>query len=205
MTALSRRRARPHIGLLVALAIALTMGVVATPQPAAAAPVTDFDPGFIISDSVMYNAAAMDAGQVQAFVAAKGASCSAASGNTCLKDYRETTPTRPADPLCRGGYAGGWNESASTIIAKVAVACGINPQVLLVTLQKEQGLVTSTAGKSAATYQRALGYGCPDNVGGWCDPQYAGFANQIFTAAQQLQRYTAYRSEERRVGKECPV
>lgn len=191
MSARSGRSARPVIVLLLALATALTMGLVALPQQAVAAPVTDFDPGFIMSDSVMNDAGAMTAGQIQAFFNDKGASCRPTAGNTCLKDYRESTPTRPADALCRGGYAAGLDETAATIIAKVSAACGINPQVLIVTLQKEQGLVTSTAGKSSATYQRALGFGCPDNVGGWCDPKYAGFANQIFSAAQQLQRYAA--------------
>lgn len=191
MSARSGRSTRPLIVWLLAMATAATMSVVALPQLAVAAPVTDFDPGFIISDSVMNNAGSMSAGQIQAFFNDKGASCRPSAGNTCLKDYRESTPTRPADALCRGGYAAGLDETAATIIAKVSAACGINPQVLIVTLQKEQGLVTSTAGKSSATYQRALGFGCPDNVGGWCDPKYAGFANQIFSAAQQLQRYAA--------------
>ena len=170
---------------LVALQVTTTAGT------AAAAPVTDFNPGLLISDAAMYDSTSMTAREVQTFLNSKGASCSAASGYTCIKNYAETTPSRGSDALCTGAYVGASNESAATIIAKVSVACGINPQVLVVTLQKEQGLITATAGKSAATYSRALGFGCPDNVGGWCDPSYAGFANQVYSAAKQLKRYAA--------------
>jgi hypothetical protein len=177
--------------IVVFLSILTTVQPLAAVTPAAAAPVTDFEPGNIISDAVMYDSASMNAAAVQTFLNARGSSCAPASGNTCVKDYRENTPSRAADALCTRGYTGGSNETAATIIAKVSVACGINPQVLIVTLQKEQGLITATAGKSARTYARALGFGCPDNVGGWCDPQYAGFANQVYSAAKQLKRYAS--------------
>jgi hypothetical protein len=156
-----------------------------------AAAVVGFDPGNILSDAAMYDSKSMTAASIQTFLNSKGASCSPTAGNTCIKAYKETTPTRTADALCTGSYIGAANESAATIIAKVSAACGISPRVLLVTLQKEQGLITSTAGKSAYTYSRALGFGCPDNVGGWCNPQYAGFANQVYSAAKQLKRYAA--------------
>ena len=187
--------ARSRIALPIALSLLLSVlvgvQVTTTGSPAAAAPVTDFDPGLIISDAAMNDSSTMTAAGIQSFLNTKGASCSATGGNTCIKNYVESTPTRAADVLCTGAYVGGANESAATIIAKVAVVCGINPQVLLVTLQKEQGLITATAGKSAATYSRALGFGCPDNVGGWCNPSYAGFANQVYSAAKQLKRYAA--------------
>ena len=184
-------------GLARWVAVALVAGLLTAVHlagaqlPASAAAVTDFEPGYIISDSVMYDSTTMSADAVQAFFNAKGASCSPASGNTCLKDYRETTPARPADALCTGAYPGAASETSAQIVANVAVACGINPQVLIVTLQKEQGLVTASAGKSASTYARALGFGCPDNSGGVCNSAYAGFANQVYSAAKQLKRYAA--------------
>ncbi|OLT55466.1 hypothetical protein BJF88_06305 [Cellulosimicrobium sp. CUA-896] len=162
------------------------------PATVATAAATAFDPGNIISDAVFYDATSMTAAQVASFIQAEGAGCRATSGNTCLKDYRESTPTRAASSLCPGPYAGGSNETAAAIISKVALACGINPQVLLVTLQKEQGLVTASDGRPPRTYSRALGFGCPDNTGGVCNPEYAGFANQVYSAARQLQRYAAY-------------
>ena len=185
-------RSRIAVPLIAALLLSGLVGLqTTTAAPAAAAPVTDFDPGFLISDPLMYDSSTMTAGEIQTFLNSKGASCSAGAGYTCIKNYGETTPTRAADALCGGAYVGGTNESAASIIAKVSSACGINPQVLLVTLQKEQGLITATAGKTAATYSRALGFGCPDNAGGACNPSYAGFANQVYSAAKQLKRYAS--------------
>ena len=178
--------------LVIALAAAtLVVGQVAVqqPQPAQAADLSQFDPGLIISDGVFYDAGAMSAAQVQQLLDTKGASCSPAAGNTCLKSFRQTTTTRPADARCTGTYAGAANETAAQIIAKVAAACGINPQVLLVTLQKEQGLVTATAGRSEAVYRKAMGYGCPDTAA--CDAQYYGFFNQVYSAAKQFKNYAA--------------
>jgi putative cell wall-binding protein len=83
-------------------------------------------------------------------------------------------------------YTGAANESAATIIYRVGVACGISQKVILVTLQKEEGLVTST-GPSSGSYQTAMGYACPDTSG--CDTTYYGFFNQVFWAAWQFKRY----------------
>lgn len=175
----------------VLAAAALVAGPATTsPVPSArAADLSRFDPGMIISDGVFYDAGAMSAAQVQQFLDSKGANCSPTAGNTCLKSFRQTTTTRPADTRCTGTYAGAASETAAQIIAKVASACGINPQVLLVTLQKEQGLVTATAGRSEAVYRKAMGYGCPDTAA--CDSQYYGFFNQVYSAAKQFKNYQA--------------
>jgi uncharacterized protein with LGFP repeats len=183
------RRLRAVIAALASFILLLT-GSVVLAAPASAVSATDFNPGFIISDAVFYDSGAMGEGQIQAFIDSKGARCTPAAGNTCLKSYRESTNTIPGDAYC-ATYQGAASESAAQIIAKVAIACKINPQVLLVTLQKEQGLVTSTAGKPPATFRRALGYGCPDNAGGWCDPNYSGFFIQMQRAARQFQLYKA--------------
>ena len=197
--------ARTPVGVVLAvtLLLGLLTGVQAlvTAAPAGAAPVTDFDPGNIISDSIMYDSSTMSPASIQSFLEQRGSACVPAAGNTCIKDYRESTPTRAATTMCPGGYVGAANETAASILAKASVACGINPQVLLVTLQKEQGLITSTTGKSASTYSRALGFGCPDNVGGWCNPEYAGFANQVYSAANQLKRYAAGLAGSYRAGR----
>lgn len=182
--------------LLTAVACAgMVLGLALAPQSSAptldtasAADLSQFNPGMIISDAVFYNAGAMSAAQVQSFLVTKGASCNPSAGNTCLKDYTQATTTRSADAYC-AAYQGVADETAAQIIAKVAAACGINPQVLIVTLQKEQGLITSTTGKSAATYQKALGFGCPDTAP--CDAQYYGFGNQVYLAARQFKVYAA--------------
>jgi hypothetical protein len=181
--------ARLLVAVLAAAALVVAPAAALPLPQAQAADLGQFDPGMIISDGVFYDAGTMSAAQVQQFLDSKGASCSPSAGNTCLKSFRQATTTRGADARCTGTYAGAANETAAQIIAKVAAACGINPQVLLVTLQKEQGLVTATAGRSEAVYRKAMGYGCPDTAA--CDSQYYGFFNQVYSAAKQFKNYQA--------------
>ncbi|MDQ2697352.1 MAG: cell wall-binding repeat-containing protein [Actinomycetota bacterium] len=148
-----------------------------------AADLSQFQPGNIVSDAVFFYKDSMTEAQIQAFLESKVTQC--ASGYTCLKDYYDTARTISADAMC-GAYAGGTRERASRIIYKVAQACGINPQVILVMLQKEQGLVRSTA-PSAYNYRAAMGQGCPDTAA--CDTRYYGLFNQVFWGAWQLKRY----------------
>lgn len=142
-----------------------------------------FRPGNIISDAVFFNSGTMSGGQIDSFLRSKVGTCR--SSYACLKDYRQNTPNRAADAYCRG-YAGAGNELAATIIDKVAKSCGINPQVLIVMLQKEQSLVTSVY-PSAGNFNAAMGQGCPDTAG--CDPNYAGFFYQVYGAARQMKIY----------------
>ncbi|HWM16554.1 MAG TPA: cell wall-binding repeat-containing protein [Microbacterium sp.] len=142
-----------------------------------------FQPGNIISDATFFNRGTMSEAQIQAFLQAKVPSCEA--GYTCLKDWYDTSRTTAADAMC-GAYSGGTRERASTIIYKVAQACGINPQVLIVMLQKEQGLVNHVW-PSEWRYTIAMGQGCPDTAA--CDTRYYGFFNQMYGAAWQLKRY----------------
>ncbi len=175
------------VAVIAAIATAcgiMMAGAVGGPEAAQAADMSGFRAGAIISDAVFFDEGTMSAPQVQAFLAQRVAACR--SGYTCLKDYRQDTFSRGADPMC-GPYQGARNESAADIIAKVGRACGINPQVLIVLLQKEQGLVLSTA-PSARAYRSATGYGCPDTAA--CDAQFYGFYNQVYKAAWAFQRYS---------------
>ncbi|KRD44632.1 hypothetical protein ASE38_11150 [Cellulomonas sp. Root930] len=180
------RTTRLVLTALFSALVALAAVVTASGPPAQAADLSRFDPGFIVSDAVFFNSTAMNAGTVQSFLDQKGSACVPADGNTCLKSYVESTTTRAATNRCTE-YVGAATERSSTIIAKVAAACGVNPQVLLVTLQKEQGLVTALTGKSASTYQKAMGYGCPDTAA--CNALYYGFFNQVYSAASQFRNY----------------
>lgn len=184
--------------LLVGTAQASEPAVAATPviQPAAVSPAaataattSGFDAGFIVSDGVFFNSSAMTEGAIQSWIASKSASCvdytSAGTKYTCLKNYKSTSTTRLADHNC-SGISGRADELASTVIYRVARACGINPQVLLVTLQKEQGFITGGA-RSSAIYRKAMGYGCPDTAD--CNARYYGLFNQVYGAAWQMQQY----------------
>jgi hypothetical protein len=173
---------------VVGATAALAMGVLLAPPTTTAAQAADartFDPAQIISDPIFYDSTTMTAAAIQGFLNTQGANC-VAGAMPCLKDYVETTNTRAADAYC-AGYPAAANETAAQIIAKVAASCGINPQVILVTLQKEESLVTISQ-PAAWRYQSAMGYGCPDSS--VCNALYYGFFNQVYSASRQFQRYT---------------
>jgi uncharacterized protein with LGFP repeats len=183
-----RSRLRLLAPCLVALGLALAFVAGSSPQQPSLHESADarlFDPGNIISDSVFYDPATMDTAQVQAFLQREGASC---TSSLCLKNLRQDTWTRAADGYC-GTYEGMAGEPAAAIIAKVGRACGINPQVLLVLLQKEQSLVRTSA-PTEEKLRKAVGYGCPDTAP--CDAQYYGFYNQLYNAAHRFQYYRAH-------------
>lgn len=180
---------------------ALVVGVMVPITPAAASAavvqsrdvkttLVGFSAGNIISDAVFTNSRTMTEAQIQSFFNSKVARCLGGRDENgkpivCLKDFRITSVTRPADQYCKG-YTGAANESAARIIYRVAQSCDINPQVLIVMLQKEQGLITHTW-PSAWRYNIALGQGCPDTAP--CDPNFIGFFHQIYGAARQMQIY----------------
>ncbi|MCR2823998.1 LGFP repeat-containing protein [Microbacterium sp. zg.Y909] len=181
------------VSVILAALLVLVGGLVTTPV-AAAVPVTaptvvktadlsQFQPGNIISDAVFYDPNTMTEAQIQSFLNGKVPTCR--SGHVCLKSKTDTTRSIPADAMCNA-YQGGGVESSARIIFKVAQACGINPQVLLVMLEKEQSLVTDTWPYDSQ-YRIAMGQGCPDTAG--CDSRYFGFFNQVHGAAWQLKRY----------------
>lgn len=159
---------------------ALTLSIVATPT--SAAPVVGFRAGNIIDDAIFTNKSSMTVEQIQQFLEAQVPVCdtfgqkpsefgggtraqwAAARGYsppfTCLKDFSE------------GG------KTASQIIYDVAQQFSINPQVLIVLLQKEQSLITDDWPiPESPQYRTATGYGCPDTAP--CDAEYFGLTNQL--------------------------
>jgi hypothetical protein len=200
-----RPAARRFAAAIVALACAAVVanlsaapagqpdGGPASPQLRTAADASTFRAGNIISDAVFYDSQAMTASQIQTFLDDKGSSCRQASGYLpCLKDYQISSSSQAPDSFCPNGYTGAANETAAEIIAKVAVACGISPRVLLVSLQKETGLLTrSGTSLTQHIYDRAMGYGCADSMNGGCLAYYPGLFKQLYFAAKQFQRYRA--------------
>jgi hypothetical protein len=160
--------------------------VLAPASVAVAADASQFDPGNIISDEIFYNSSLYTDAQVQSFFESKEPSCSATASPSCLRYYTLSTPARAATSYC-SLYQGGTNELASHVLYNVAVACNINPQVLIVLLQKEQGLITAT-NPSARAYQEATGFGCADTAAA-CDANYYGFFSQVYQAASHFRSY----------------
>lgn len=72
--------------------------------------------------------------------------------------------------------------TAAELIWDASVQSGLNPQVILVTLNKEQGLITSannyTSDRLQKALDRAMGFDCPDGNG--CGNLFPGFYYQLF-------------------------
>jgi hypothetical protein len=184
---------------LITLSLSLA-GIVATEAPSFALNANTFDPGWIISDSVFYDWGTMDAADIQKFLNARVATCTDDDGGPkCIKNYKEDVVGSYAirgslhnysDRICADVPAA-TNQSAAQIIAKVAVACKINPRVLIVTLQKEQGLI-GAADPTEYMYKAAMGYGCPDSAPEICGQDSNSKSRlfwQLYRAAWQLRWY----------------
>ena len=173
------------------LAVIGFVAIESAPEPAAAAPpASQFDPGLIISDSVFYDFGTMDVAAIQRFLEARVPNCKAAAGApTCLRNFVGDMPARAAEAGRCTAMPARTNQTAAQMIYYTARACGINPKVILVTLQKEQGLVTSTA-PGEYKYRAAMGYACPDSKPEVCgNNASAGFVTQLYKASSQFQWY----------------
>jgi len=189
------------LAAFVAAAFIATVAVVA-PLPdnatsAQAVSAEEWDPGFIVSDTVFYDGSAMTVKEVSTFLKQKMAEAGGCQPNhpatpdqpqppyTCLESYTQDVPTMPANEHC-STLKGGKAFSAAKIIALVGKACSINPKALLVLLQKEQSLVTDRW-PWPRQYEKATGFACPDTAP--CDAKYSGFFYQVYYAAKKFQRY----------------
>lgn len=185
--------------LIGSLVLAAPAAAVPTAPPAAvetgivqAAAVAGFNPENIISDALFYDGNAMSSAEIQAFLDAKIGSC---TNGKCLNVLNVSISSRDAwysavtgDLVCSSLQGG--TMRTSELIYRVQVACGISAKAILVTLQKEQGLTTSSA-PSDWNLQAAMGASCPDTSP--CDPAYSGVGPQIVQGVRQLKIYKAGR------------
>ncbi len=182
-----RRVTRAIAMVGVALMLATGLAAVQHPDRAEAATASSFQAGYIISDAQFYNSRAMSEAQIQSFLNSK---------NSGLRNYRDSVASRDrvvsdsTGNLRCGAFSGGSNLLASTIIYRAQVACGISAKVILVTLQKEQGLINKSS-PSTAALDRAMGYACPDTAP--CAEYALGFGNQVYMGVLQLNTYKAAR------------
>ena len=157
-------------------------------KPVDAASLVGFDPGYIISDYQMGNYNSMDESQIQAFLTAKNP-CS----NTNYNYYQSLSANSKykwhwsnghfvclSEERFGDGEVIGTGQSAAHIIYRAAQDYKINPQVLIVLLQKETSLITDPI-PNDGDYRKATGYGCPDTAA--CSSKYYGFKNQVRNAA----------------------
>lgn len=183
------------------VAILLVCAILIPPQASA----VTLDRNRIMDDSIFNNFNSMSAGQIDTFLNGFPYSCISPNSG-----FRAIDPTgyNPSTGFQYGGYV-----TAGQVIYDAGQAYGLNPQVLLTTLQKEQSLVAGGAGYcnngDEHKYAAAVGYGCPDggtrysytglslyqrngvvvsNTGTTCvnSASKAGFSQQVIRAAWLL-------------------
>lgn len=86
----------------------------------------------------------------------------------------------------KAGYLGSRAEDFGQTIYDAAVRNGLNPQFLIVQIQKESSLIEDPSPRQHQI-DFALGFGCPDN--GSCNPTYRGFGTQVTRAAEIFREY----------------
>lgn len=178
-----------------------TFSFFATSNPieSSAVSAAGFKPGNIISDAVMANYNSMTVAEIQAFLTSKNP-CNNRDYNAYVQQSNQYpsvkwhwtgTPSNGhfvciSEERFGDGTVIGEGQTAAEIIYNAAQDNKINPQVLLVLLEKEQSLISDPIPHSGQ-YRAATGYGCPDTAA--CDSKYYGFKNQVYRAAE-LFRYT---------------
>ena len=141
-------------GLIIALLTTIIQ--VSTPPKAQAAYYGDY----IISNSVFLDAKSMSANQIQSFLNDRGSGL--ASRSYKLQCYG--SDSRERQWYTAIGAPCDQNISAARIIYYASQIYGMNPRVILATLQKEQGLVTA-GNPTSWQLDQAMGYACPTSGG----------------------------------------
>ena len=187
----TRRYALPAVAAVVASLFILSLLSLMRPVDATLA---GFNAGNIIDDVVMSDKDTLTEAQIQAFLTSKNpcndSNLSRLSGYNATKGWINSTlkgqpftyeyNLRDGKFLCLSNDTFN-GKSAAKIIWDTAQDYRINPQVLIVLLQKEQGLVTDTW-PNQVQYRTATGFGCPDTAD--CSSQYFGLEYQVRKAAE---------------------
>lgn len=137
--------------ILVAFMFGIGASILFRTAPANAA----LDYNRLIDDSFFDDTSTMNATQIDSWL-------NTYFPSSCISTNHGFQAPDPIGYNPTDGFLYGGNVSAGRVIYDSAIAYGLNPQVLLVTLQKEQSLVSGEAGCSTLRYAAATGYGCPD-------------------------------------------
>lgn len=176
------------------LAIFSLLGVLLLATPVVHA-TSGFEAGRIIDDSVFTDKTRMSVADIQAFLNSKVTSCDTngqqlsefggpdlnGDGKVQRWEWGQKNYNQTTFPCLKDYTQDG--VSAAQLIYNASQTYSINPQVMIVLLQKEQGLVTDTWPLNIQ-YRSATGYGCPDTAA--CDSQYYGLKNQLNWAAKMF-------------------
>ncbi|MBR6965230.1 hypothetical protein IKH83_02890 [Candidatus Saccharibacteria bacterium] len=177
------------LGIFVAISLLTFLLGRFKSNTADAADLSKFDPGYIISDYTMSNYNSMTEAEIQAFLTKKNP-----CNNRDYDLYQRLSANNPnvswhwkdghfvclSEELFGDGMTIGEGKTAAKIIYETAQEYKINPQVLIVLIEKESSLITDTIPNNY-DYRTMTGFGCPDTAP--CDAKYFGFKNQIRKAA----------------------
>jgi hypothetical protein len=138
-----------------------------------------FNPNMLIPDEAFADVGTFgSAAGIQKFLEQKGSVLANTSPEFLIKLKEVDTLTKvgledPQPNLSR-------LRTAAELIYDAGTKWGLNPQVILVTLQKEQSLINGSFNDTELTraLDRAMGFGCPDYEG--CGDIFLGFYRQIF-------------------------
>ena len=155
--------------LLIFFIVVVAFGTLIVAKPTHA-----YTQSHLIDNDIFDNASSMNEAQIRSFLNQWSSSCLVTSGASF---------SEPVDYWTYGPN----NVDAARVIYLAAQYSGINPQVIITTLQKEQSLITRTScyDGSIDVRAKAMGMGCSE--GGTCPPPtYAGFEKQVMKGAWQL-------------------
>lgn len=150
---------------------------------AAAEPVLPgFDPNKLIDDRVFSDTSTFGGSEgIQKFLEDKN-SVLANTSQDFLAKLREPTSTTLKESVEDPRAKLSKTRTAAELIWDASQSSGLNPQVILLKLNKEQSLITGRQNSTTEQLQRALdfsmGFGCPDTQP--CGELYRGFYFQLF-------------------------
>ena len=177
--------------LKLGILTSICLGAILSSTPASAV-LNDFDPSNIMDDAVATNYGSMSADQIQSFLNSKVPQCDT-NGAKPASEFGRPDMTRAQYATSKGWHSPPYTclrdyktkdgRSAAQLIFDISQKYHVNPQLLIVLLQKEQALVTDTW-PTRGQFKSATGYGCPDTAE--CDSKYFGLENQLEWAAKHF-------------------
>ena len=177
------RRAQPRLDVKARRAggilSLLVISILPTTTLAQAAVDPAFNPSMLISDSSFSDVGTFgSADGIQKFLEQKGSVLANTSQDFLVKLKEPDTTTKVGLEDLRPNL--GRLRTAAELIYDASTKHDLNPQVILVMLQKEQSLITGTFtnGDLQRALDRALGFGCPDYEG--CGEIFLSFYRQLF-------------------------
>lgn len=139
-------------GLTLLLFSCLFFVIILNPTKVSAA----YEAGRLIDDNVLLDAKSMDPDQIQSFLNSRGGQIASRQFNLDC----DAAGQQSKQAYVSIGAPCGSSVSSANVIYYVAQVYGVNPKVIIATMQKEQSLITAI-NPTDRQYSQAMGYACP--------------------------------------------